>query len=75
LQKGVETFRTYVTSWYEGGFQDVVLYQHLKKTEHMNNIKQMICSILAAYVRDKNNPHVKNHRLCLKTLVEQCREP
>ena len=33
LQKGVETFRTFVTSWYEGGLQDVVFYPHLKKVE------------------------------------------
>ena len=75
LQKGVETFRTYVTSWYEGDFQDVVFYPHLKEVEQKNNIKQMICSILAGYVWDENNPYVKNHRLRLKTLVELCREP
>ncbi len=75
LQKGVETFRTYVTSWYEGDFQDVVFYPHLKEVEQQNNIKQMICSILAGYVWDENNPYVKNHRLRLKTLVELCREP
>lgn len=75
LQKGVDTFRTFVTSWYEGGFQDVVFYPHLKKVEQQNNIKQMICSILAGYVWDENNPYVKNHRLRLETLVELCREP
>ena len=75
LQKGVETFRTFVTSWYEGGLQDVVLYPHMKKVEQMNDIKQMICSILAGYVWDENNPYVKNHSLRLKTLVELCREP
>ena len=75
LQKGVETFRTFVTSWYEGGLQDVVFYPHMKKVEQMNDIKQMICSILAGYVWDENNPYVKNHSLRLKTLVELCREP
>jgi flavin-dependent dehydrogenase len=75
LQKGVETFRTFVTSWYEGSFQDVVFYQHLKNVEQKNNIKQMICSILAGYVWDENNPYVKNSNLRLKTLIELCREP
>jgi flavin-dependent dehydrogenase len=75
LQKGVDTFRTFVTSWYEGGLQDVVFFPHLKKIEQKNDIKQMICSILAGYVWDDNNPYVKNHRLRLKTLVELCREP
>ncbi|MDD2659520.1 MAG: NAD(P)/FAD-dependent oxidoreductase [Methylococcales bacterium] len=74
LQKGVETFRTFVNSWYDGSFQDVVFYQHLKNVEQKNNIKQMICSILAGYVWDENNPYVKNHSLRLKTLVKLCRE-
>ncbi len=75
LQKGVDTFRVFVTAWYEGGFQDVVFYPYLKQAEQKNNIKQMICSILAGYVWDENNPYVKNPRLRLKTLVELCREP
>jgi len=75
LQRGVETFRTFVTSWYEGGFQDVVFYERLKQVEQKNNIKQMICSILAGYVWDENNPYVKNSRPRLKTLIELCREP
>lgn len=70
LQKGVETFRTFVTSWYEGGLQDVVFYE-----QQQTNIKAMICSILAGYVWDEKNPYVKNSRLRLKTLVELCREP
>lgn len=74
LQKGVETFRTFVNSWYDSSFQDIVFYQQLKNVEQRNNIKQMICSILAGYVWDENNPYVKNHSLRLKTLVELCRE-
>lgn len=70
LQKGVDTFRTFVTSWYEGGLQDVVLYE-----QQQPNIKAMICSILAGYVWDENNPYVKNSRPRLNTLVELCREP
>ncbi len=69
LQKGVETFRTFVTSWYQGGLQDVVFYQ-----QQQPNIKAMICSILAGYVWDENNPYVKNSRPRLRTLAELCRE-
>ncbi|MEO1885953.1 MAG: tryptophan 7-halogenase, partial [Methyloprofundus sp.] len=69
LQIGVETFRTFVTAWYEGGLQDVVFYR-----QQQHNIKQMICSILAGYVWDVNNPYVKNSSLRLKTLVELCRD-
>ncbi|MGZ8096342.1 MAG: hypothetical protein ACXWUD_08860, partial [Methylosarcina sp.] len=64
-----------VTAWYQGDFQDVVFYPRLKQAEQKNNIKQMICSILAGYVWDGTNPYVKNSSLRLKTLVELCREP
>lgn len=69
LQKGVETFRAFVTSWYEGGLQDVVFYG-----QQQANIKAMICSILAGYVWDEKNPYVKNSAPRLKTLAELCRE-
>jgi flavin-dependent dehydrogenase len=68
LQKGVDTFRTYVTAWYEGGLQDVIFYD-----QQQPNIKAMICSILAGYVWDESNPYVKNSQSRLKTLVELCR--
>lgn len=69
LQKGVETFRTFVTSWYQGGLQNVVFYN-----QQQSNIKAMICSILAGYVWDEENPYVKNSGPRLKTLAELCRE-
>jgi flavin-dependent dehydrogenase len=68
LQKGVDTFRTYVTAWYEGGLQDVIFYG-----QQQPNIKAMICSILAGYVWDESNPYVKNPQNRLNTLVELCR--
>jgi flavin-dependent dehydrogenase len=68
LQKGVDTFRTYVTAWYQGGLQDVIFYN-----QQQPNIKAMICSILAGYVWDENNPYVKNSQARLNTLVELCR--
>ena len=75
LQKGVETFRAFVTSWYEGGLQDIVFFPQLKRVERINNIKRMICAILAGYAWDENNPYVKHPRLHLNTLVQLCREP
>lgn len=70
LQVGVETFRTFVSAWYQGGLQDVVFYN-----QQQTNIKQMICSILAGYVWDETNPYVKNSAARLNTLVQLCREP
>lgn len=69
LQKGVETFRVFVTSWYQGGLQDIVFYD-----QQQANIKEMICSILAGYVWDEKNPYVKNSAPRLKTLAELCRD-
>ena len=69
LQKGVEIFRTFVTSWYDGGLQDVVFYG-----QQQVNIKAMICSILAGYVWDETNPYVKKSNCRLNALVELCRE-
>jgi len=69
LQVGVETFRAFVTAWYEGDLQDVVFFD-----QQQNNIKAMICSILAGYVWDVKNPYVKNSRPRLKTLAELCRD-
>ncbi|NOS88289.1 MAG: NAD(P)-binding protein [Methylococcaceae bacterium] len=70
LQKGVDTFRTYVSAWYTGELQDVIFYNRQQA-----NIKAMICSILAGYVWDDNNPYVKNSQSRLNTLVELCRTP
>jgi flavin-dependent dehydrogenase len=69
LQKGVETFRAFVTAWYDGDLQDIVFYDQQKP-----NIKQMICSILAGYVWDEKNPYVKNSSPRLRTLAELCRQ-
>lgn len=69
LEKGVETFRAFVTAWYSGDLQDVVFYD-----QQQANIKQMICSVLAGYVWDENNPYVKNSAARLKTLAELCRQ-
>ncbi|WP_282109171.1 NAD(P)/FAD-dependent oxidoreductase [Shewanella algicola] len=69
LMLGVNTFRTYVQAWYDGRFQDVIFYQQAN-----NNIKQMICSILAGYAWDTKNPFVKESERRLNTIVELCRE-
>ena len=68
LQRGVDTFRVYVDAWYEGRFQDVIFHQNPNP-----EIKAMICSILAGYAWDEQNPYVKNARAKFDTLVELCR--
>ncbi len=57
LKKGVRTFRTFVESWYQGGFQDVIFYK-----QQSSEIRRMICAILAGYAWDEQNPYVAEPR-------------
>ncbi|MGF1712927.1 NAD(P)/FAD-dependent oxidoreductase [Vibrio kagoshimensis] len=68
LMVGVDTFRTYVESWYSGELQDVIFHQSPNP-----KIKQMVCSILAGYAWDTTNPYVKEPQRRLSTLAEICR--
>lgn len=56
LMVGVETFRGFVSCWYEGTLQDVIFYG--KKNPR---IRRMICSVLAGYAWDEANPYVGVH--------------
>ena len=67
LYTGIETFRHFVTSWYDTSLQKVIFFG-----EENNNVKQMICSILAGYAWDKDNPYVSNTKRRLKVLSEIC---
>ena len=69
LMQGVNTFRTYVQAWYDGRFQDVIFYENPNP-----KIKQMICSILAGYAWDVQNPFVKESERRLNMVVELCRQ-
>ncbi len=70
LQQGVDTFRSYVSGWYDGRFQNVVFHPSPPA-----EIKRMICSILAGYAWDQNNPYVQRHQQRLTTLAEICADP
>lgn len=65
LMIGINAFRTYVNGWYSGEFQDVI-YTNAEN----NDIKRQICSILAGYAWDTNNPYVTKSDNALKTLWE-----
>ena len=56
IQKAVETFKTYVASWYDGALQDVFFADNPDP-----KIKRLLSSILAGYVWDMKNPWVRNH--------------
>ncbi|MDB5149725.1 MAG: FAD-binding protein [Mucilaginibacter sp.] len=64
LLQGVNTFRSYVMAWYEGTL-DTIFFASKQNQE----IKKMICSVLAGYVWDMNNPFVKGHAVALQKLA------
>jgi flavin-dependent dehydrogenase len=66
LKKGVDAFRAFVESWYEGGFQDVIFYE--KQDE---KTRKKICAILAGYAWDQSNHYVAEPWR-LKTLEKIC---
>lgn len=68
LKKGVDAFRAYVEAWYDGRFQDVIFYDKQAK-----DIKAKICSILAGYAWDLDNPFVTEPERRLNVLAELCR--
>jgi flavin-dependent dehydrogenase len=69
LNYGVETFRSFVTGWYDGSLQDVIFYQKQDPA-----IRRMICSVLAGYVWDETNPYTgPKSGQRLRALAHVCR--
>ena len=64
MMQGVNTFRSYVMAWYEGTL-DTIFFADNQDPK----IKSMICSVLAGYVWDTNNPYVKDHKTALQKLA------
>ncbi len=63
MTHGVNTFRSYVNAWYDGTL-DTIFFAEKQNLA----IKNMICSVLAGYVWDLNNPYVKDHNTALTKL-------
>ena len=68
LMIGVNCFRVYVEGWYDGRFQNVI---YVKNPNH--RIKRQICSILAGYAWDKQNPYVMRAQEALSALEGYCK--
>jgi flavin-dependent dehydrogenase len=67
LMQGVNTFRDFVNAWYDGGLQDIIF-----TPDKNESVKRMICSILAGYAWDVENPYVKDSSR-IDILAELCR--
>ncbi|HYG05265.1 MAG TPA: NAD(P)/FAD-dependent oxidoreductase [Stenotrophomonas sp.] len=68
LRDGVKAFRRFVESWYAGGFQQIIFHPN-----QQSDIRRMICSILAGYAWDRDNPYVADPSgRRLRVLEELC---
>ena len=71
LRYGVETFRAFVTAWYDGSLQDVIFFRGGQP-----DIRRMVCSVLAGYAWDRDNPYTGPQAgQRLQTLARLCRAP
>ena len=62
--QGVNTFRSYVEAWYDGTL-DTIFFADKQNPL----VKSQICSVLAGYVWDLENPYVKFHDTALQKLA------
>ncbi len=53
VMQGVNTFRSYVTAWYDDKLPTILF-----AAQRNPDIMRQICSVLAGYVWDKSNPYV-----------------
>lgn len=68
MMQGINTFRSYVAGWYDGTLHDIFFTSTVKE-----EFKKQICSVLAGYVWDLNNPFVSRHDRALKSLAQVIR--
>ena len=68
LMQGINTFRTYVASWYNGDLHQIFFSKNPNP-----DFKKQICSVLAGYVWDISNPFVKKHANAISALAEVLR--
>ena len=66
LKVGVNAFRSYVESWYDGSLQEIIFAQPKRTTE----VKRMIISVLAGYAWDESNPFVRDPKRYLASLQQ-----
>jgi len=64
MSRGIDTFRTFVNAWYDEDLHKIFFAPEINA-----NLKRMICSTLAGYVWDLDNPFVRNHGRKLSQLV------
>ncbi len=70
LMQGIDTFRAYVTAWYDGKLPEIFFAPNRNDA-----IMRQICSVLAGYVWDKSNPYVAQAERALPLLAKVVKGP
>jgi flavin-dependent dehydrogenase len=64
METGVDVFRTFVDSWYDG-----TLFKIFFTSQRDQKLMNQICSVLAGYVWDTSNPFVKTSEKTVRNLA------
>jgi flavin-dependent dehydrogenase len=64
MRRGVNVFATYVKEWYTGNLQTLFFHQPANP-----EVKEKICSVLAGYVWNEENPFVKKHDNVIRNMA------
>jgi flavin-dependent dehydrogenase len=64
VMQGVDTFRSYVTAWYDDKLPTILF-----AAQRNPGVMRQICSVLAGYVWDKTNPYVAHADRALRALA------
>lgn len=64
MRRGVNVFATYVKEWYTGNLQKLFFHQPANE-----EVKRMICAVLAGYVWNEENPFVKKHDNVIRNMA------
>lgn len=67
LRRGIDVFRAYVNAWYDGSFQRIIF-----EPRQLENIKAMICSILAGFAWDETNPMTQRSAKKIEAIADAC---
>ena len=68
MERGIDTFRSYVNAWYDGSFHEICFAQPGNE-----RFKSMICAALAGYVWNLENPFVREHKRKLAQMLRLVR--
>ena len=61
---GVSVFRSYIRDWYSGDLQKFIFHPEVNE-----DVRRKVCSVLAGYVWDKDNPFVKKHDRAVRAVT------